>query len=87
MQEELTATYYLWQLYHIQKAAEEAEKELAEKQESQNEAADDLQGVEGAIKEKKKQAASLAKQKLLLEQKIKKRRGETDKEVASELCL
>lgn len=81
MQEALKSKYYLWQLYHSQVDAETAAEELESKQAELKEAAKQMKAAENAVKDKKKEIAGLNKQRILQEQKAKKRRDEAEKKV------
>lgn len=87
MQAKLKATYYLWQLFHAQQDSEQADKERAERQQLLTTAAEELQSIEAAVKDKKREVAGLSKQKILLEQKVKKRQAVVEKQVALPCAL
>jgi len=82
LQEKLKATYYLWQLYHTRKDASAAQKELEKQEGLLKEAAKQLKATDASLKEKKKVVAGLVKEKLLLEQKTKKRKIEVEKKAS-----
>lgn len=81
LQETLKQNYYLWQLYHSQMDAHEAEAELESQQGKLREAAKQLKAIESTVKEKKREIAGLAKAKTSMDQKAKKRRAEEGKNV------
>ena len=85
MQDEYKARYYLWQLYQIEQDMAGARSRAADAKERLNEAAKALHAKEQAVEERRKAAAGLAKERLALERRHKKRRADLEKKVTAAL--
>lgn len=85
MQEGFKVEYFLWQLFHIEKDIRKAKSEMRGQEGDLRAAAESLRATEAEIEEKRKAQAGFNKQKLLLEKKMKKRKGDADKQVGLSL--
>lgn len=81
----MKARYYLWQLYQIEQDMAGARGEAGTKKGELNAAARELHAKEAAVEEHKKAAAGLAKERLALERKHKKRRADLEKKARAAL--
>ncbi len=84
-QDGLKAQYYLWQLYQIEQDSAAARAEAAAKKGELDSAARALHAQEAALEERKRAAAGLAKERLALERRHKKRRAVLEKKVGNAL--
>jgi hypothetical protein len=85
LQEEMKTRHFLWQAYHTEQDMGEAGKDVTMHQQALAAAEAELKIREAEVEGKKKEAAGLAKERLLLEKSIKKKRGEAEKKVRQSL--
>ncbi|KAK9820343.1 hypothetical protein WJX72_009251 [[Myrmecia] bisecta] len=78
--EELRATHYLWQIYHIERDIRKAQEQVKSHEDELRSAARTLQVTEKQIDDKKKVHATHVKDRMLLERRINKRKSEVEKQ-------
>lgn len=81
LQEELKTRHFLWQAYHIEQDMTDARKDAATHKESLEVAEATHQAHEAEVEAKRKEHAGVAKERLLLEKQIKKKKAELEKKV------
>lgn len=84
MQKALKTEYFLWQLFNIEKSIEGTKAELQVDDENLQELARAQDTMEREIKERKKEQAVHAKDSLLCEKKMTKKKAELDKKVCED---
>ncbi|GAB4822702.1 hypothetical protein N2152v2_009748 [Parachlorella kessleri] len=77
--EDTKTSYYLWQIYHIEQDIVKAHKEIRKQKALLAEAERQHQASEGEVEAKKREHAGIAKERLLLEKKAKKKQAELEK--------
>lgn len=80
-QENVRTDFYLWRLYHIQREMRAAESGAQAQRAAMHETALALQRLEADVEVRKKTAAGLAKERLLAERALNKRRAELERKV------
>ena len=76
--------YYLWQIYHIEEDVARAKAEAAAQRAELAAAEAAAAAAEGEVEAARRETAGLAKERLLLEKKVKKKQGEAEKKVSGE---